>query len=84
MGFEILGQRLSFNLVEMLNLQQALESLTNIAGFGIFGIVLAALLVAALLGLFGALVTTLIGMFYNATGRLELQVEDMPRNEQGS
>ena len=42
-GFEVLGQRLSFNLVETLQLQKALESLTSIAGFGVFGIFLVAL-----------------------------------------
>lgn len=79
-GFEVLGQRLSFNLVEVLNLQGALETLTNIASFGVFGILLLALLVAALLGLFGALVVTLIGLFYNATGRIQVQVEEVPSN----
>jgi hypothetical protein len=81
-GFEILGQRLSFNIVEMLNLQEALQTLTSIAGFGVFGILLLALVVAALLGLFGAMVMTLIGLFYNATGRVRLEVEEVPLNEQ--
>jgi len=75
-GFDVLGQRLSFNMVEMLQLQKALESLTSIAGYGVFGILLVALGIAALLGLFGALVLTLIGLFYNATGRLQLEVEE--------
>ena len=76
-GFEVLGQRIRFNLVEMLNLQDALKTLTDITGYGVFGIFLLALLVAALLGLFGALVTTLLGMFYNATGRLRVEVEEV-------
>lgn len=76
-GFEVLGQRLSFNLVETLNLQGALQTLTNLAGYGVFGIFLLALLVAALLGVFGALVMSLLGMFYNATGRLRLEVEEV-------
>lgn len=76
-GFEILGQRLSFNLVEMLNLQDALQTLTNLGGFGVFGILFLALLLAALLGVFGAAVMTLLGAFYNATGRIRLDVEEV-------
>lgn len=79
-GFDVLGQRISFNLIDVLNLQGVLESLTNIAGFGVFGILLLALFVAALLGVFGALVMTLIGLFYNATGRIRLEVEEVQRD----
>ncbi len=79
-GFEVLGQRLSFNLVETLNLQEALQTLTNLAGYGVFGIFLLALFVAVLLGVFGALVLSLLGMFYNATGRLRLEVEEVQSN----
>lgn len=76
-GFEILGQRISFNLVETLGLQNVLQTSTNIASFGIFGIFLLALLLAALLGLFGAAVLTVLGLFYNTTGRLKMQVEEV-------
>jgi hypothetical protein len=76
-GIDILGQRLSVNLVEVLKLQDALASLTNVASFGVFGIVLVGLALAALLGLFGALVLTLLGIFYNATGRVRLEVEEV-------
>lgn len=76
-GFEVLGQRLSFNLVQALKLENLLELLTNIAGFGIFGIFLLALVLAAGLGLFGAMVTTLLGLFYNATGRIRIEVEEV-------
>lgn len=76
-GFEFLGQRISFNLVETLQLQTVLESLTSIAGFGVFGILFLALGAAALLGIFAALVMTVIGIFYNATGRLQMQVEEV-------
>ncbi len=79
-GFDVLGQRIGFNLVETLNLQQVLETLTNLSAFGVFGILLVALFVAALLGAFGALVATLIGLFYNATGRIQLEVEEVPRD----
>lgn len=76
-GFDVLGQRLSLNLVETLQLQKALDALTSIAGFGVFGIFLAGLGIAALLGIFGALVLTLIGLFYNATGRIRMEVEEV-------
>lgn len=76
-GFEILGQRLSFNMLEVLRLEDVLELLTNIASYGVFGIVLLGMLVAAALGIFGALVMILLGAFYNATGRLRVQVEEV-------
>lgn len=79
-GFEILGQRIGFNLVEVLNLQNVLQTLSNIAGFGVFGILFLALLLALALGVFGALVMTLIGLFYNATGRVRLEVEEVERD----
>lgn len=76
-GLEVLGQRISFNLVELLNLQSLLQTSTTIAGFGIFGIFLLAIVLAALLGLFGAVVLTVIGVFYNTTGRLQIEVEEV-------
>lgn len=79
-GFEVLGQRVSFNVVEMLNLQNALQTLTNLAGFGVLGIFLSALVIAALLGIFGALVMLLIGVFYNLTGRVRIEVEEVETN----
>ncbi len=77
-GIDFLGQRLSVNLVEVLKLQDALASLTNLASLGVFGIALVGLALAALLGVFGALVMTLLGLFYNATGRVRLEVEEVP------
>jgi hypothetical protein len=76
-GFDILGQRLSLNLVETLQLQNTLQTLTNIAAFGVFGIFLFAFLFAAVLGLFGAAVMTLLGLFYNTTGRIRVEVEEV-------
>jgi small-conductance mechanosensitive channel len=81
-GFEVLGQRLSFNLIEMLNLRDALQTLTNVAAFGVLGIVLLALLMATALGVFGAIVMALLGAFYNATGRLRVEVEPVEKNVQ--
>jgi hypothetical protein len=83
-GFEILGQRLSLDLVELLQLEDALRALTGLTGLGIFGILLLALAAAALLGAFGALVLTCIGLFYNATGRLKLEVEEEDRGGQSA
>jgi len=81
-GFQVLGQKISFNLIQLLNLQQAQQTLTGLAGFGVFGIVLLALGIALLLGVFGALVMTLLGAFYNATGRLQLELEETEENAQ--
>jgi len=76
-GFEILGQRLSFNMLEVLKLEDVSQLLTNLAGFGVFGIVILGIVGAAALGIFGALVMILLGAFYNATGRLQIEVEEV-------
>lgn len=81
-GLPVLGQRISFNLVDTLNLQSALKTLTDVAGYGVFGIVLSGLVIAVLLGAFGAAVLTLVGLFYNTTGRLELEVEELEHRVQ--
>jgi hypothetical protein len=83
-GFDVLGQRISFNLVELLKLQDALQALTNIAAFGVLGIVLLALFMAAALGVFGAIVMALLGAFYNATGRLRIELEPVEKNVQAN
>jgi hypothetical protein len=76
-GLEILGQHLSFNLVELLGLQNALQTTSNIAGLGLFGIVLLAIVLAIALGVFGAVVMSLLGLFYNTTGRVRLELEEV-------
>ena len=81
-GFEFLGQRISFDLVELLNLQDAAQNLTTLSGFGVFGILFVALLMAAALGVFGALVMAVLGVFYNTTGRLQVEVEPVESNRQ--
>lgn len=80
-GFTVLGQRISFNLVETLNLQNAFQSLTGLAALGVFGIVLLALGAAVVLGIFGALVMAALGAFYNATGRLRLELQEIESHE---
>ncbi|OQY81519.1 MAG: hypothetical protein B6D41_19540 [Chloroflexi bacterium UTCFX4] len=79
-GFEILGQRLSFNLLEMLKLESITQTLTGVAGLGLLGIVLLALVFALGLGVFSALVMLLLGAFYNTTGRLQVEVEPVEDN----
>ncbi len=76
-GFEFLGQRISFDLVETLSLQELYLTLGSLAGLGVFGVLFLALAVAALLGLFGAAVLTVLGLFYNTTGRVRVQVEEV-------
>lgn len=81
-GFEILGQRLSFNMIEVLNLQELLTTLTKVAGLGVFGIVGLWCLLALALGVFGAAVLALLGAFYNTTGRLQVEVEPVVPKEE--
>lgn len=76
-GVDLLGQRLSVNLVEVLSLQDLLGKLNGVAGLGVFGILLVALLLAGMLGVFGAIVLTLLGMFYNTTGRVRLELQEV-------
>lgn len=75
-GISLLGQRISVNLVDLLSLQDALQTLTTIAGLGFVGIVLLALGMAALLVVFGAVVLTILGLFYNTTGHVQLELEE--------
>jgi len=79
-GFEILGQRLSVNLLEMLKLENFSQTLTGLTGLGLFGIVILALIFALALGVFGALILLLLGAFYNTTGRLQVEVEPAENN----
>ncbi len=75
-GFNLLGQRLSLNLVQALNLQSFAEMLRNVTGLGVFGILLLWFALAAALGLIVALAFILLGLFYNLTGRLELELAE--------
>ncbi len=76
-GVSFLGQRLSLNMLDLLHLQSFAEVLRNLAGLGVFGILLLALALAALLGLIVALALVLLGLFYNLTGRLELDLQEI-------
>lgn len=73
-GISFLGQRLSLDLVQLLQLQAFLELLRALTGLGVLGILLLALVLAAALGLIVALTLMLLGLFYNLTGRLQLEL----------
>jgi len=75
-GVEFLGQRLSFDFVELLHLQNFSDALNQINALGLFGILLIALLLALALGLFVAAVLILLGLFYNATGRIQIELTE--------
>lgn len=66
------------NLVEILQLESQTQNVNTVVSFGVLGIAVVGLGLALLLGIFGALVTTLLGAFYNATGRVELELEEVP------
>jgi hypothetical protein len=75
-GFSILGQKIGFNLIDLLSLGNFYESLNAITAWGFMGIVLLALASAILLGIFGALATLVLVVLYNAVGRLQVDIEE--------
>jgi hypothetical protein len=75
-GFSILGQKISFNLIDLLKLKDFYTTLNTITAWGYVGILLLGLAAVVALGIFGALVTLLLGALYNATGRLQVEVEE--------
>ncbi len=75
-GIEFFGQRLSLDLVRLLQLQSFADTLRSLAGLGVFGILALWLALAAALGLIVALTLLLLGLFYNLTGRLELELAE--------
>ncbi len=75
-GLSFLGQRLSFDLVQALQLQSLVDLLQKLSALGVLGILLLWLGIAAAIGLIVALSFILLGLFYNFTGRLELQLAE--------
>ena len=75
-GISFFGQRLSLDLVNELQLQPLVDSLQALTGLGLFGILLLGLGLAAAIGLIVAFSFILLGLFYNLTGRLELQMTE--------
>ncbi len=75
-GFSLLGQWLSLDLIQLLHLQTFANALNSLTALGVFGILLLWLVLAAALGLVVALAFILLGLFYNFTGRLELELAE--------
>jgi hypothetical protein len=75
-GLTFLGQRLSLDLIQLLHLQTFADALNSLAALGVFGILLLWLMFAAALGLVVALSFMLLGLFYNLTGKLELELAE--------
>ncbi len=75
-GITFFGQRLSLDLVQELQLQPLVDLLQKLSGLGLFGILLFWLGLASAIGLIVALSFVLLGLFYNLTGRLELQLAE--------
>ncbi len=75
-GISFFGQRLSLNLIDLLQLQSFADTLRTFSGLGVFGILLLWFALAAALGLIVAVVLILLGLFYNFTGRLELELAE--------
>ncbi len=73
-GVTLLGQRLALNMVDLLQLQQFLDALRALDAIGVFGILLLSLVLALALGIVVAIALALLGLFYNLTGRMELEL----------
>ncbi len=75
-GVTILGQRYSLDLVQLLQLRSFADALRGIDALGILGILLLALVLAVAMGVVVGLSLVLLGVFYNLTGRLELELAE--------
>lgn len=76
-SLQILGQTISFNLLDALNLKSLYDTLGSVAAWGFFGFLFLGLLGIALLGFFSMLAFYLLGLFYNMTGRVRVEVADV-------
>ncbi|MGB8647474.1 MAG: hypothetical protein WCF84_19735 [Anaerolineae bacterium] len=75
-GITVLGQRLGLNMVDLLQLQPFLDALRAVDALGVFGILLIGFAVAVALGVIVAITFALVGLFYNLTGRMELELAE--------
>jgi hypothetical protein len=75
-GLTVLGQRLSLDFIQLLHLNSFAEALSSINGLGVLGILLLALVLALAMGVVVALSFVLLGVFYNLTGHLELELAE--------
>ncbi len=71
-GISILGQRIGLNMVDLLHLDQLLNTLRAADAVGILGILFLGLVLIALAGLLVAASLALLGLLYNLAGRMEL------------
>jgi hypothetical protein len=60
----------------LLHLNSFAEALSSINGLGVLGILLLALVLALAMGVVVALSFVLLGVFYNLTGHLELELAE--------
>lgn len=75
-GLTIIGQRFSIDLVQLLQLGSFDDALRALQALGVFGILLLALAIAMVLGAIVAFSLTLLGVFYNLTGRLKIELAE--------
>ncbi len=75
-GVTVLGQRYSLDFVQLLQLRSFVDALRGIDALGILGILLLALVLAVAMGIVVGLSLVLLGVFYNFTGRLELELAE--------
>ncbi len=75
-GLTVLGQRLSLDFVQLLHLNSFAQALSDINALGVLGILLLALVLALAVGVVVALSFVLLGVFYNLTGHLELELAE--------
>lgn len=75
-GLTILGQRLSLDFIQLLQLDQFADGLKTIQAFGVVGILLLAVVIAAAMGIIVALSFALLGALYNFSGRLKIELVD--------
>lgn len=75
-GLTFVGQRLSLDLVQLLQLGALDDALKAVQTLGVFGILTLALLIAVMLGITVALSLVLLGVFYNLTGRLKVELAE--------
>ncbi len=82
-GITVLGQRVALNLIDLLHLNDFYNLLLQLAGFGVFGILLLTILLALALGIFSGVVLLLLGLFYNLTGRIDVELAAAERQQDG-
>lgn len=75
-GLTIVGQRFSLDFVQLLQLGALEGALRAIQALGVLGILVLSLLIASGLGVITALSLAVLGVMYNFTGRLEIELAE--------